>query len=187
MTLFHLMDETLAQIDEPGLLRRTRTWFDAEHAERIIAGYRATRADGSLLDVWTDISTDAVFRIPAIRLAEAQLGHGPVWMYQFTWETPVFGGLRSTHALEIPFVFDALDKPGSDMFTGGGDERQPIADAMHRAWIAFARDGGPQHAGLPAWPQYDTERRSTMRFDTTCELMDDPYGSDRELWAGITH
>jgi para-nitrobenzyl esterase len=187
MTLFHLMDESLAQIDEAGLLRRTRTWFDAEHAEQLVAGYRASRPDGSLLDVWTDISTDAVFRVPAIRLAEAQLAHGPVWMYQFTWETPVFGGLRSTHALEIPFVFDALDKPGSDMFTGGGTERQQLADAMHGAWVAFARDGKPQHQGLPAWPQYDTERRATMRFDTTCEVMDDPGAADRELWAGVTH
>jgi para-nitrobenzyl esterase len=187
MTLFHLMDQTLAQIDEPGLLRRARTWFAEDRAAEIVAGYRANRTDGGLLDVWTDLSTDAVFRIPAIRLAESQLAHGPVWMYLFTWETPVFGGLRSTHALEIPFVFDALDKPGSDMFTGNGPERQRIADAMHRAWIAFARDEAPQHAGLPTWPQYDEQRRATMRFDATCELLDDPAGGDRRLWDGIRH
>jgi para-nitrobenzyl esterase len=65
------------------------------------------------------------------------------------------------------------------MFTGEGPERQGIADVMHRAWIAFARDGDPNHAGLPAWPQYDLERRATMRFDTTCEVVDDPAGEDR--------
>jgi para-nitrobenzyl esterase len=187
MTLFHLMDQSLGQIDDEGLLRRATIWFDQARASQIIDGYRRERTDAPLLETWTDLSTDAVFRIPAIRLAEAQLPHGPVWMYLFTWETPVFGGLRSTHALEIPFVFDALDKPGSDMFTGGGAERQQIADAMHRAWIAFARDGAPQHAGLPEWPRYDEQRRATMRFDAACEVLDDPAGADRELWAGITH
>jgi para-nitrobenzyl esterase len=183
MTLFHLMDQTLAQIDEAGLVRRCGLWFDEEHAPPIVAGYRANHPDASLLDVWTDLSTDAVFRIPAIRLAEAQRDHGPVWMYLFTWETPVFGGLRSTHALEIPFVWDTLDAPGSAMFTGDGEGRQEIADAMHRAWIAFAREGNPQHEGLPAWPQYDLPRRATMRFDTTREVLDDPGSADRELWA----
>jgi para-nitrobenzyl esterase len=183
MTLFHMMDQTLAQIDEAGLVRRSQTWFDAARAEQIVAGYRANRPGASLLEVWTDLSTDAVFRIPAIKLAEAQLAHGPVWMYLFTWETPVFGGLRSTHALEIPFVWDNLDAPGASMFTGDGDDRQAIADAMHAAWIAFARDRDPQHAALPSWPQYEPERRPTMRFDTTREVLDDPFGADRELWA----
>jgi para-nitrobenzyl esterase len=187
MTLFHLMDQSLAQIDEAGIVSRSRLWFDAKRAAEIVEGYRANRPDGSLLDVWTDLSTDAVFRIPAIRLAEEQLGHGPVWMYLFTWETPVFGGLRSTHALEIPFVFDALDKRGSDMFTGQGPERQRIADAMHWAWIAFARGQSPQHDGVPEWPQYDTKRRATMRFDATPELLEDPAGADRELWDGFRH
>ena len=87
----------------------------------------------------------------------------------------MFGGLlRSTHALEIPFVFDNLDRGGAEMLTGTGAERQAIADAMHRAWIAFARDGDPNHPGLPEWPQYDTRRRATMRFDTTIEVLDDP-------------
>ena len=53
---------------------------------------------------------------------------------------------------------------------------------MHRAWIAFARDGDPQHAGLPEWPRYDLDRRATMRFDTTFELLDDPAREDREVF-----
>src|SRR5207253_2162814 len=83
---------------------------------------------------------------------------------------PVFGGiLRSAHALEIPFVFDNLDRGRAEVLTGTGPERQGIADAMHRSWIAFARDGNPQHAGLPEWPRYDIDRRATMRFDTGLE------------------
>ena len=95
-------------------------------------------------------------------------------------EDQSFGGiLRSTHALEIPFVFDNLDRGGAEVLTGAGPERQGIADAMHRSWIAFARDGNPQHAGLPEWPRYEIDRRATMRFDTGSELLEDPAGEDR--------
>ncbi len=183
MTLFHLMDESLASIDEAGLHRRAANIAGAAAGEKLVAGYLAERPGAPIQEVWTDLSTDAVFRIPAIRLAEAQLPHGPVWMYLFTWETPVFGGaLRSSHALEIPFVWDTLDSPGAAMFTGTGEERQGIADAMHRAWTAFAHGRSPGDAARPDWPQYDLETRSTMRFDATIEVLADPAGSDRRLW-----
>ena len=60
--------------------------------------------------------------------------------------------------------------------TGSGPERQAIADAMHRAWIAFARNGDP------GWPAYDPTRRATMRFDVNSEVLDDPQGTQRRAW-----
>ena len=107
-------------------------------------------------------------------------------MYLFTWETPVFDGkLKSCHALELPFMWDAIDKPGLSMLTGDGPERQALADAMHAAWIAFARTGDP------GWPAYDLDRRATQRFDTTVEIVDDPMGdAARPLWRpsiALTH
>jgi para-nitrobenzyl esterase len=103
-------------------------------------------------------------------------------MYLFTWETPVFGGvLKACHALEIPFVFDTLGSAA--MFTGDAPERQALADAMHAAWIAFARTGDPNAAGVPEWPAYDVKRRATMRFDVKTEVLDDPMGDDRAAWG----
>ena len=81
-------------------------------------------------------------------------------MYRFTWETPVFGGiLRSTHALEIPFVFDTLDQPGADKFTGDGPERGRDRRRDAPGLDPFARTGDP------GWPAYEAPRRATMRFD----------------------
>ncbi len=182
VTLFNMMDPALASIDPVGVSPLLEPWF-GEGAAAVVDDYRSRRADASGLELWTDVGTDAIFRIPAIRLAEAQQGHGPVWMYWFTWETPAFGGvLRSTHALEIPFVFDNLDK-GAELFTGNGAGRQVLADAMHGAWLALARNGDPNHAGVPTWPAYDTETRATMRFDDTVEVVEDPHGEDRQAWG----
>lgn len=140
---------------------------------------RATGATNEL-DLRNVMETDRVFRIPAIRLAEAQVASGaPTWMYRFDWQSTAFGGrLGACHALEIAFVFDNLSAPGVDMFTGGGAP-QSLASKMHAGWVAFAKTGDP------GWPGYDTERRATMLFDTECAAADDPDGETRRLWDGL--
>lgn len=183
MTLFNLIDPSLAQADDDAIARRVERFAPRDPAQ-LLAEYRSRRPGATPAEVWTDLASDAVFRLPAIHLAEHQLPHGPVWMYLFTWESLAFGGLlRSTHALEIPFVFDTLDRPGVELFTGGGAERREVARHVHPAWIAFARTGDPGHPGLPPWPRYDTARRATMRLDVTCEVLDDPMGDDRRSWS----
>jgi para-nitrobenzyl esterase len=185
MTLFSLMDPTLATLDEAAIRDRISHYWTGGGIDDFLAIYRRLQPGASLSELWIAMATDALFRIPAITLAEHQLPHAPVWSYLFTWESPVFGGvLKSTHALEIPFVFNTLDQPGGEMFTGTGPERAAIARRMHDAWIAFARDGAPGHAGIPEWPRYDTERRATMRIDETWEVLDDPKSETRRLWEG---
>jgi para-nitrobenzyl esterase len=58
-----------------------------------------------------------------------------------------------------------------------------LAAAMQPAWIAFARSGKPDHAGLPAWPAYRREDRVTMRFDSVIGPLSDLAGmSWRAPW-----
>jgi carboxylesterase type B len=145
-----------------------------------IATYRAIRPDASAGDLLAAIVTDWFFRIPAIRLAEAHTrGSGATYMYEFAWQSPKFDGkLGACHGLEIPFVFDTLDKEGYEALMGDSAPQQ-LADAMHAAWVAFARDGDP------GWPRFDLNRRETMRFDTRQELVDDPRSEERRLWEGL--
>jgi carboxylesterase type B len=94
----------------------------------------------------------------------------------------VFGGMfGACHALEIPFVFDTLDLGPAQMQGSllGDEPPQTVADAMHRAWVAFATTGDP------GWSRYDPDRRATMRFDTDSKVVDDPRAFERELWAGV--
>jgi para-nitrobenzyl esterase len=180
MTLFQVLDASLADLDDARIVKR----LDAvvNDPQGLLAAYRALMPDALPRDVWLAITTDGVFRIPAIHLAEAQAAHAPVWLYRFAFESPVFGGvLRSTHALEIPFVFDTLHQRGADKFTGNGPERAAIATAMHEAWIAFARNGDP------GWAAFEVPRRATMRFGSAdapspTELLDDPDGGLRQAW-----
>ena len=61
----------------------------------------------------------------------------------------------------------------------GANPPQQVADTMHSAWVAFATSGSP------GWPQYDLSRRTTMRIDTTSEVVDDPRSAERALWEGL--
>ena len=145
-----------------------------------IATYRSIRPDASAGELYSSILTDWFFRIPAIRLAEAHTkGSGATFMYEFAWDSPGFDGkLGACHALEISFVFDTLDKAGMEILQGT-EPPQQLADAMHAAWVAFATSGNP------GWPQFDLNRRATMRFDTRQELVEDPRSAERLLWEGL--
>ena len=152
-------------------------------AETALPAYRAAHPDGRPGDVLADVLTDWWVRVPAVRLADA---HAPApagtFMYEFAWRSPAFGGqLGACHALEIPFVFDTLDLARGQMMGGalGDHPPQQLADAMHAAWIRFARDGDP------GWPRYDLERRPVMRFGLASSVVDDPYARVRALWSGV--
>ncbi|MFY1612844.1 carboxylesterase/lipase family protein [Macellibacteroides fermentans] len=125
------------------------------------------------------LDVDVIFRPGAVeqaRLKAAQQG-APVYMYLFTWESPVMNGsLRSTHCMEIPFVFDNVTRHAS--MTGGSGKAQILAQKMSSAWINFARTGNPNHESLPQWDPYTAQKGATMCFDNVCE---EKYNHDKEL------
>ena len=87
MTLFTLADPAMATLDDDGVRGRLRSAFGAD-GDAVFESYRARRPDSHARRScgWSS-STDGVFRIPAIRLLEAQLPHAPVWSYLFTFES----------------------------------------------------------------------------------------------------
>ena len=184
MRLFMVMDPKAFEVDEEELVQRVGALpgVGIDRAPDLVADYRRMSPDVSASNLLGDIETDYVFRIPAIRHADANAATGvPTWMYWFTWATPAFGGaLGSCHAVEVPFVFDALDRPGVDFLTGDGPDRRGLSDAITSAWLGFARSGDP------GWPAYDPgNARVTQRFDASSEALTDPAKSIRQAWDGI--
>lgn len=141
-----------------------------EQADAYIAAvkkaYPADTAPKDLLDV------DTMFRPGAVVQANEKslLQNGaPVYMYLFTWQSPVFDGkYKSLHCMELPFVFDNIERAKN--MTGGGQDAHKLADKVSRAWINFAKTGNPNHSGLPNWPAYNPTNTATMHFDIACEV-----------------
>jgi len=155
--------------------------------EAALATYRKAQPRATNDDLLTALTTDHMFRIPAVRLAEAHTATGGTsYKYLFTWESRAFKGrLKATHALEIPFAFNNLERAGVDVFLGPGPRPDALAAVMHEAWIAFIRSGDPNTEGLPEWPAYDAKRRPVMEFGDRIGALDDPGGSERALWEGL--
>lgn len=115
------------------------------------------------------------FPTAAITQAERKVAQGkaPVYMYLFTWETPVEGGKRhSPHTVELPFVFNNVEEQPEEV--GNGPELQPLADKVSGAWTAFARTGIPSIAGAPKWLAYTATDRATMMINNEWKLVNDP-------------
>ncbi|WP_338876168.1 carboxylesterase family protein [Spirosoma sp. SC4-14] len=125
------------------------------------------------------INIDINFRAGVIRQAnqKAVAGAAPVYMYLFTWNSPVNDGMyKSMHCMEIPFAFNNIAR--CEEMTGGGKDAYALADKISNAWIAFAHTGNPNNKSLPNWPQYNAENGATMLFDNTCQVKNHP---DKEL------
>src|SRR5215472_12108812 len=139
-----------------------------------IARMRASSTNAALLG---DLMSDAMFRVGSLRMAEARADQArPAYVYQFDWQSPA--GFESCHCLEIPFVFNNFENWTNSPMLKGADaaETEGLAEAMHNAWIAFARTGKPDHPRLPAWPAYRREDRMTMRFDSVIGPVSDLAG-----------
>jgi para-nitrobenzyl esterase len=137
--------------------------------------YRATGAGPD--DLYDQVHSDLLFRMPSLRLAEAHTGRTHV--YELTWPAPGMGGaLGACHGLDVPLVFGNLTS-GQPAVLLGDDvtEAEVVSAQMRKAWTAFATTGDP------GWPAYDPEQRLTRIFDTEPTVGTYPEDTSRRIWS----
>jgi para-nitrobenzyl esterase len=176
MAAFYCVDQEVANADQAAIEGVFASMFKTDHRP-YYDEIRRMRTSGTNAALLGDLVSDAVFRIGSLRMAEARADQGrPAFVYQFDWQSPA--GFESCHCIEIPFVFNNLPNwTDSPMLKGGKpEEMKGLAEAMHGAWIAFARTGKPDHPRLPAWSPYRREDRITMRFDSVIGPISDLAG-----------
>jgi len=179
--LFRIGQSQTMEIDD--VVSTVAGYVGASNAAWVYEGYREHLPSSEPADIRDAIETDRFFEIPTLMLAAAQSRLGAnVYAYQFSWRSPMLlpGGIGACHMLEIPFVFDDFDNSLARTLVGP-DHPQPLADAVHDAWISFATDGVPRSQGLPAWPRFDDDSRQLMRLDerSVVEASSAPH---RPMW-----
>jgi para-nitrobenzyl esterase len=153
-----------------------------DNAAAVIAEYRRTMPNASPLELYKVMFSDMIMRMSSITLAERKVtgGTAPVFMYLLTWESPAMDGfLGASHGLCVPLSMDNRDTSPA---VGDYPSSQTVAANMSEAWIAFARDGDPNHPDIPKWPPYSTDARTTMIFDNECTATADPFRDQRLAW-----
>jgi para-nitrobenzyl esterase len=171
-------------LTEDGLANRIGKVTGAATAD-LLSYYKRRDPTASPPDRLITMLSMSNFHVRSVLLAErkASRGRAPVWMYSFDWETPAFGGrLKSSHSVEVPFVFDTLHVIGEGHRKAAA---QALADRVSKTWATFARNGDPANDAIPAWPAYTASRRATMLLDDACRVVDDPDGEVRPLWSKV--
>jgi para-nitrobenzyl esterase len=177
------LNESVSGLDHPGansmtveeMNRSVREAYGGD-PEEIIAAYRQDYPNATPFGLYAAIATSR-WRVPAFAQAarKAALGGAPAYAYIFAWRTPVLDNRPGTfHACEISFAFDNAEL--CDHFSAGDPAAFVLSKQMSTAWVSFARTGDPNHSGMPHWPAYTADSRSTMYFDAPCEVRNDPEG-----------
>ena len=134
-------------------------------------------------EAWPDhtpqdlLSIDWLFRPKTIITADAvsKKHPAPLYMYMFTWRSPVNKG--SVHGHELKFCFNTLHHAANELPQPTEADRR-LADTMSSVWAHFAHDGNPNIDGLPEWHPYTRENGELMVFDHQCAIGNNP---DRRL------
>jgi para-nitrobenzyl esterase len=154
-------------------------------ADRMIALYRSNRPADTPGDLAAVMGGDnSALRLASYTIAERKFAQGsaPVYLYSFNWRSPVRNGkLRSMHGMELPFVFDHPDL--IRFMTGTGRERAELARNMSKAWVAFAKSGSPNYAGIPRWAPWNPTDWPTLVFNAETRAVNDPWGEERRAMA----
>ncbi len=183
MVAWMAADPTVWTLAEDDLPERAASYI-GDAAGTMTARYRAALPEDSPGSLLIAISTDARFRVPQIRLAEAHVRGGGVatYMYLYTWGfVDPTGQMRSPHGADMPYFFDNV--ACAPAFAG------PDADAlvamMAPVLVALGQTGSPGHDGLPPWPTYGLDTRTTMCIGIPAHVEADPGGSTRVCWDDV--
>jgi para-nitrobenzyl esterase len=153
--------------------------------KKIIDLYRKNHPEIEAPELYFMATADNQFFRGSVTIADrksAVSGGAPVFFYMLDWKTPVMGGKRYVpHALDIGMVFDNVAK--SESMSGTGADAQVIADQMSESWIAFAKNGDPSNAKVPAWPAYTAAQRNMMVFRTQPGVEVDVRSAERAVTA----
>ncbi len=98
--------------------------------------------------------------------------------------------LGTPHAMDITFKFNNEVPPadgtsGNSYFGGKRPDRFIASHHMAELWTTFARTGIPAATGVPGWPAYNFRNRPTMRIDSKCEVLNNRYAEELNMWREI--
>ncbi len=150
---------------------------------QVTALYRRLRPFATPEEVFYAAITDSRSWRGGVMEAQARAQAGaPAFVYQVNFESPLSQGrLKACHMIDIPLMFGTTATPGA--LCGNGEDARSLSRRLRDMLGRFARTGNPDGPGLPDWPPYELDRRSTLALETTPRLINDPRAEERRFFA----
>ncbi len=129
----------------------------------------------------TEFYNELLFRLPALRQAQAHAAHGnPTYTYYWRYPSSI-PDIGACHAVELAYVFNNLTET---VYTGEGINAEG-AEKAGRRWANFAETGDPWITEA-RWEQYSAESRKTMILDEKVGIEDDLLEEQRKSLFPLT-
>ncbi len=159
--------------------QKIRAFFKEPYASRVLEMFPAA-SDAQAKRNWLDINTVVLFTYGHYCWERQAKAAGiPVYTYYFTKEN---GRLGSWHSGEEVYLYGNIPKD-SNLF--GKDDRY-LSGIMSGYFVNFIRNGDPNGAGLPVWPDGDGtgnvlelgDNISYVKgpYEGLYEILDEMYG-----------
>ena len=162
----------------------------AAQKQKMFDQYSADRPGLAPGRVVNAMLTDQMFRVPTLRMVQAQAKWRPTYVYQFDWHVPYLVGapeaqnLGAMHTEELPFVLGNLDLGGYPRGAATSAAERPrlttLSEHMMDAWSGFAR------TGRPGWPSYTAGTRATKIWDVPERVEHGPQEAERVMWDAFS-
>ena len=93
--------------------------------------------------------------------------------------------IGAAHAVEIPFVFDSIDRPPADIVASKkqGEKAKPLIEEMMGYWTNFAKTGDPNGDSLLTWPKYNSADKQRMYLNMSLKLQATDNVEKCEFWS----
>lgn len=170
------------EMNEAQTKERLKDFINESDIDEAYKIFYASRPQANPSEVFFTIASARGYVRDQTIMAEQRVkagGRGKTFVYRLMWRQPVEGGRRvSQHSLDLPFVFDTV-AAGANMTGPDTEQTRAMVDNMSNAWLAFSRNGDPNHSGIPKWQPYDLKVRNTMLFDVPSTAIDDPHKAER--------
>lgn len=138
------------------------------------------------LEPFINFATDYAFRVPSLKVAQAQKKYGDVWVYhyEFVSRSGKATGMKASHAYELPCMFADKDFAFSRFIFDRESEEtiDALIEAMHTSWVQFIKTGEPDQKNWPKYAGYDSKIRIFDRVTRT-EARD--CGSLMKVWKDM--
>ncbi|MCU1593269.1 MAG: Carboxylesterase type [Frankiales bacterium] len=127
-------------------------------AEELLTAYRNRHPGEDLATLRARFLTDAIYHVPAVRLADDHTAAGGrAWMGTQTG-SPLGPLLGACHGSDMAYLFDGPDVVG--LLPRIPEEQGAIRDRMREGWRRFV------HEGDPGWPRHSAGPATTLDYGT---------------------
>ncbi|MZD05799.1 carboxylesterase family protein [Streptomyces sp. SID5785] len=146
------------------------------------SAYRAAFAQAGPEELVEAVYSDALFRMPSQKLAEANAAAGGTsYLFELCWAAPVRDGiLGACHSLDLPLAFGTLDSPVGAQLVGAEPSSEAVALSreLQGAWVRFVTTGD---AG---WSAHRPGELLTRALDAESKTLPYPEQASRQIWEG---